>query len=397
MMSKFFSAFGTAFVAIGFICAPLAALATFIVYVFIAPTKGQVLPSIAAGLALALVIGAGLALIYATRYQKAAEVNAAESRDIQARLQSATNLIQLCPPPDGSSNPLARASWNTAANLTSHLTALLQRQDSGWLAAEAYLEAWNDVYGIEESLILFAPVHQVVTMANDDRSRLHNSKMPNQEDLTKRLNWDVNLLSPPRVDVEIGRDELSARVDIASVRREIDRYRREQWSGLVAERNRTLLAAAFAGLLVYFGLCSVIVWNIDPKALMVAMSFVVIGALVALLHQLTSVGSTDYGVEDFGQSTGRLLSATFLSGVIALVGVIVLEGASLTINGVPLLQSAPHWKDTFDWTQNKSAFFFAALFGFAPSLLFNVLQNRADDIKKNLDSSQATGGRTAKS
>jgi len=395
-MSKFFSAFGTAFVAIGFICAPLAALATFIVYDFIAPTKGQVLPSIAAGLALALVIGAGLALIYNTGYQKAAEVNAPEYRDIQARLQSASNLFQLCPQPDGNSNPLARASWNTAANLINHLTDLLQRKDSSWLAAEGYLEAWNDVYGIEESLILFAPVHQVVTMANDDRSRLHNSKIPNQEDLTNRLNWDVNLLSPPRVGV-IGQDELSARVDIASVRREIDRYRKEQWSGLIAERNRTLLAAAFAGLLVYLGLCSVIVWNIDPKALTVAVSFVVTGALVALLHQLTSVGSTDYGVEDFGQSTARLLSATFLSGVIALVGVIILEGANLTINGVPFLQSAPHWKDTFDWTQDKSAFFFAALFGFAPSQLFNVLQNRADDIKKNLDSSQATGGRTAKS
>jgi len=396
MMSKFFSAFGTAFVAIGFICAPLAALATFIVYDFIAPTKAQVLPSIAAGLALALVIGAGLALIHATGYQKAAEVNAPEYRDIQARLQSASNLFQLCPQPDGNSNPLARASWNTAANLINHLTDLLQRKDSSWLAAEGYLEAWNDVYGIEESLILFGPVHQVVTMANDDRSRLHNSKIPNQEDLTNRLNWDVNLLSPPRVGV-IGQDELSARVDIASVRREIDRYRKEQWSGLIAERNRTLLAAAFAGLLVYLGLCSVIVWNIDPKALTVAVSFVVTGAIVALLHQLTSVGSTDYGVEDFGQSTARLLSATFLSGVIALVGVIVLEGANLTINGVPLLQSAPHWKDTFDWTQDKSAFFFAALFGFAPSQLFNVLQNRADDIKKNLDSSQATGGRTAKS
>ncbi len=396
-MSRFFSAFGTAFVAIGFICAPLAALATFIVYVFIAPTNGQVLPSIAAGLALALVIGTGLALIYATGYQKAAEVNAPECRDIQARLQSATNLFQLCPQPNGDSNPLARASWNTAANLINHLTDLLQRKDSSWLAAEGYLEAWNDVYGIEESLILFAPVHQVVTMANDDRSRLRNSKIPNQDDLTKRLNWDVNLLSPPRVDVEIGRDELSARVDIASVRKEIDRYRKEQWSGLIAERNRTLLAAAFAGLLVYLGLCSVIVWNIDPKALTVAVSFVVTGALVALLHQLTSVGSTDYGVEDFGQSTARLLSATFLSGVIALIGVIVLEGANLTINGVPLLHSAPHWKDTFDWTQDKSAFFFAALFGFAPSQLFNVLQNRADDIKKNLDSSQATGGRTAKS
>jgi hypothetical protein len=395
-MSRFFSAFGTAFVAIGFICAPLGALATFIVYVLIAPTKGEVLPSIVVGLGLSVVIAVTLSVIYAKRYQKAADVNAMECRDIQARLQSANNLVRSCPQPDGNSNPLVRAAWDTANKLIAQLTALLDRTDSTWLAAEGYLEAWTDVYAIEESMILFVPVHQVVTMANDDRSRLHSSQIPNQEDLTRRLNWDVGLLSPPHVDVETGKDELSARVDIASVRKEINRYRREQWSGLVAERNRTLLAAAFAGLLGYFGLVSVIVWNIDPKALMVAMSFVVIGALVALLHQLTSVGSGDFGVEDFGQSTARLLSATFLSGLIALVGVIVLEGASLTINGAPLLQSPAHWKDTFDWTQNKSAFFFAALFGVAPSLLFTLLQSRADDIKKNLDSSQATGGRAPK-
>jgi len=396
-VSRFFSAFGTGFVAIGFICAPLGALATFIIYAFVASTRDQVLPSIAAGLALACLVGLVLAFVYTKQYQKAQEVNSGQFQDINARLRNARNLLGACPEPGAAANPLVRASWNTATSLVEDLEHLLKLGGSNWLAAEGYLEAWNNIYGIEEAEVLLVPIHQVVTMANDDRSRLEGSKIPNFESLKKRLDWDIGLLSPPHYDAAIGSDELSARVDIASVRREINRYRKEQWGGLVAERNRTLLAAALAGLLVYFGLVSVIVSRIDPKALTVAASFVVTGALVALLHQLTTVGSNDYGLEDFGQSTARLLSATFVSGLIALVGVIVLEGASLTINGVPLLQSSPRWKENFDWTQNKSGFFFAALLGFAPSLLFTLLQSRADKIKGNLDASQATGGRTGQS
>ena len=393
-MSRFFSAFGTAFVAIGFICAPLGSLATFVVYVFVAPTRGQVLYSTAGGLVFACVAGLILALIYTKGFQRAQKVNPEQYQDINARLRNAKNLLDVCPEPDRDLNPLAFASWTTAKGLVPDVRAQLAKPGSNWLAAEGYLESWNDIYAIEEAMILFAPVHHVVTTANDDRFRLKSSKIPNADQLKRRLDFDVGLLS--QLDPS-PRDDLSARVDIASVRKEINRYRKEQWSSLVAERNRTLLAAAFAGLLVYFGLGSVVVSNIDPGALMVAMSFVVIGALVALLHQLTSVGTTDYGVEDFGQSTARLLSATFVSGVMALVGVIVLEGASLSINGVPLLAAAPHWKDTFDWTENKSGFFFAALFGFAPSLLFTLLQTRADNIKNNLDASQATGGAISKS
>ena len=130
-----------------------------------------------------------------------------------------------------------------------------------------------------------------------------------------------------------------------------------------------MLAAAIAGFFANFGLVSVIVWNIDPKALEVATSFIVTGALISLLHQATLVGSSESGIEDFGQSTARLFSATFVSGLIALLGVIVLEGAGLVINGASIIPSHLHWKETFDWTQNRGGYFVAALFGFCPELV----------------------------
>ncbi len=392
-MSRFFSAFGTAFIAMGFICAPLAAFATFVFYVWIDGTRGRVDISVGSGLLVALVAGLILGWIYTKHFQLASDVNAEQFHDISVRLRSAQSLFDSCDAPR-ERRSLAFAAWDTGEKLITDLAGaqgLLTKRGPRWLAAQGYLEAWNDIYGIEESLILFVAVQHVTVVANEDRSRLDGSSIPNAASLAKHLEADISLLSPPNKHAPIGKDELSARTDIQSVRHQINRYRSDQWSALVAERNRTLLAAAFAGALVYLGLLSVVIWRIDPKALLVAVSFVITGALVSLLHQVTTVGTADAGIEDFGQSTARLLTATLVSGVIALIGIIVLEGASLTVNGAPLLTPNQHWKDTFDWTNNKGGFFFAALFGFAPSLLFDLLQKRADSIKSNLDSSQATG------
>lgn len=397
-MSRVFSAFGTAFVAIGFVCASGAALATFAIYVLVSPTRGDVASSVGLGFAIAVGIALLLVYVYGRRYQTAKDVNPEQFHDIMERRRTATNLLKICPDADRCEG-VVLAARNDADQEVADLgdpsdgkTGLLNERGPGWLAGVRYLDAWDDIYALEEALMLLVPIEQVVAMANDDKSRLEGSNIPNADSLSSRLKWDVGLLSPPNDNAPIGGRPLDARLDIQAVRRQINRYRGDQWAGLVAERNRTLLAAAFAGISAYVGMLLVVVWRIDTKALLVALSFVITGSVVSLLHQLTIVGSSDPGVEDFGQSTARLLTATFLSGLIALIGIIVIEGATLTVNGVPLLTSFAKWKDIFDWTENKSGFFFAALFGFAPSLLFDVLQKRANDIKNNLDSTNATGG-----
>ena len=400
-MPRLFSAFGTAFVAIGFICAPLAALVTFVLYDFIGPTRGQPLPGIGVG----VLIGVGMAVAvwwaFEQQYRDAAIVNPRQYRNLQVRLRSDENQLDSSPP---IAQPLADAAGRDAIALRDDLQRLLSQPQSGakWLSAEGYLEAWSDMYRLEEALVFLLPVEEVLAMANDDLSRLEGSNLPNAEAIKLRLTNDIKALTPAVVSVgapaqPAGRSsEFAIRADLADIRRSINRYREDQWNGLVAERNRTMLAAAIAGFFANFGLVSVIVWNIDPKALEVATSFIVTGALISLLHQATLVGSSESGIEDFGQSTARLFSATFVSGLIALLGVIVLEGAGLVTNGASIIPSHLHWKETFDWTQNRGGYFVAALFGFAPSLLFQILQSRADTIKSNLDTSQVTGAKTKK-
>jgi hypothetical protein len=228
------------------------------------------------------------------------------------------------------------------------------------------------------------PLPQVLAVARDDLSRLDGSQIPQATALRDRLNADLASLT--------GADDLSARADLVLVRHAINRWREDQWAKLVGARNLTMLAAAIAGVIAYVGLLSVVVWHIDPKALQVATAFIITGALISLLHQVTVVGLSDSAVEDFGQATARLLAATFVSGLIALLGIIVLQGMGLTINGVSMNAPFSRWRQTFDWTQNKSGFFWAAIFGLAPSLLFQMLQAQIDTIKTSLESSKATGG-----
>jgi hypothetical protein len=382
-MSKLFSAFGTAFVVIGFLCAPVGALVSFVAYVFVSP-RGQEAPSIAAGLLVATISATAVGWLYERKYQLASIVYPEQYRNLVQRLRTARIRLDVCnrsQPPE-----LAIAAQRDALELVMDLDTLLKDPKAGarWISASGYLEAWSDINRLEEQMIFLLPIPQVLAIGRDDLTRLQGSQIPQAAELQNRLKAAL-------ADIA-GSDELLGRADMVLVRHAINRSREDQWAKLVGARNLMMLAAAIAGVFAYAGLLSVIAWHIDPKALQVATAFVITGALISLLHQLTVVDLSDSAVEDFGQATARLLAATFVSGLIALLGIIILQGMALTINGASLNAPFTYWRQTFDWTQNKSGFFWAAVFGLAPSFLFQLLQSRIDTIKTSLESSQASGG-----
>jgi hypothetical protein len=382
-MSQLFSAFGTVFVVIGFLCAPVAALVSFVAYVFVSP-RGQEVSSIAAGLLVAVIAATVVGWLYERKYQRASAVYAEQYRNLVQRLRTARIRLDVCKP--STPTELATAARRDAEGLVRDLDTLLEDPKAGarWISATGYLEAWSDINRLEEQMIFLLPIPQVLAIGRDDLTRLQGSQIPQAAELQNRLNADLTDITGP--------NELSGRADMVLVRHAINRSREDQWAKLVGARNLTMLAAAIAGLIAYLGLLSVIVWHIDPKALQVATAFIITGALISLLHQLTVVGLSDSAVEDFGQPTARLLAATFVSGLIALLGIIILQGMGLTINGASLNAPFGHWKQTFDWTQNKNGFFWAAVFGVAPSFLFQLLQSHIDTIKTSLESSKASGG-----
>ncbi|HEX7265440.1 MAG TPA: hypothetical protein VF383_14785 [Candidatus Dormibacteraeota bacterium] len=339
--------------------------------------------SIGTGLFVGVASGVIVGLVYWRFYRTAEEAYPDQFRELSQRLATIDGLIDSSPV---RTDPCAVAAKNEADKLSDWVDRLLNHTESGslWVSATGYLLAWGGIYRLEEAAIQLVPSEHVLSMARDDLSRLSGSSIPDTTHLKDRLDSAIKQLTAS--------DDVSARCEIAAVRKNINRYREEMWKGLVAERNRIMLATAIAGIFALLALDSVVFWHVDLKALEVAAGFVVTGAVVSLLHQATLVGNSDAGVEDFGQSTARLLAATFVSGLIALLGVIVVEGSGLSINGGgPIIPTFDHWRQVFDWTQNKGGFFWAALFGFAPSLLFQILQRNADAIKGSLVSSQATG------
>jgi hypothetical protein len=361
--------------------------------------QNSVALSIGAGLVVGLASGVIVGLVYWRFYRTADEAYPDQFQELTRRLATIVGLI--CSSPNRS-DPCAVAAEKEADELSHTIDCLLNRTESGslWVSAAGYLLAWSGIYRLEEAAIQLVPSEQVLAMARDDVSRLSGSSIPDTTHLKERLENAIKQLiaaTPHESDRGSAAGEVSARCEIAAVRKNINRYREEMWKGLVSERNRIMLATAIAGVFALLALDSVVFWHVDTKALQVAAAFVITGAVVSLLHQATLVGTFDAGVEDFGQSTARLLAATFVSGLIALLGVIVVEGSGLSVNGGgPIIPTFDHWRQVFDWTQNKSGFFWAALFGFAPSVMFQILQKRADAIKGSLVSSQATGA-TSKS
>ncbi|HXM56954.1 MAG TPA: hypothetical protein VOB72_16255 [Candidatus Dormibacteraeota bacterium] len=399
-MSPFVSACGTLFVAVGFLCAPFAAGVTFFSYVLIYELAGkQKLPalSIAIGLlAGGLAIG-GLWRVYRTWYQGAGDVYPDQHKHLLRRLESAGHRLAATQVP--APTALQAAARADAVSIDNSLRAQLERVDARWLSAAAYLEAWSDLNRLEEALLYLLPRPQVLALAEDDLSRLQGGAgSKSLQSLEKRLKDGIGILTkagsaagaggPPEPAEEL------ARADVALVRNAINRTREDQWGQLVGSRNNMMLAAAIAGIIAYLSLVSVVLWGMDPKALQVAATFVMTGTLISLLHQVTLVDTRAGGVSDFGQSTARLLSATFVSGLIALLGVVVIEGTGLhvTIDGGQLFETHGGWAQTFDWTQDRVGYFWAAAFGLTPSLLFKMLQNRTDQIKTSLNASRATGG-----
>jgi hypothetical protein len=391
-MSPVVSACGTFIVAVGFLCAPFAAGVTFFAYVLLYEFAGKQKHP-AASITIGVVAGSlaigGLRWLYRHWYQHGADVYPDQHRHLRRRLESAEH--QLRANRMETPAPSQTAARQNADAIAETLDQTLAETGPRWLSAAAYLEAWSDLNRLEEAMLHLLPRPQVLALAQDDLARLQGSDSKSMERLQARLNTDLDVLKDASAT---GDPELAARADLALVHNAINRIREDQWGQLVGSRNNTMLAASIAGGIAYLALVSVIAWGMDPKALQVAATFVITGTLVSLLHQVTLVDARTGGVSDFGQSTARLLSATFVSGLIALLGVVVVEGMGLdvTLGAAQVLKTHTTWAQTFDWSVDRAGYFWAAAFGLTPSFLFKLLQNRTDAIKSSLNASRATGG-----
>jgi hypothetical protein len=327
--------------------------------------------------------------------------------------------------------------------------ALHKDRALAWAQGTGYLNVWNLIYLAEEALIEIEPLSMVLAGALHDESRIEGSTIDNREALLDKVRAAVAVLAPqavpyldklpptPRqacgaavgtaslqtgavltVKGQVGRAKSEfrrirtwstsrwphvmahpyrvhspdqqgayARAVLREVRYTIDKFRGLRWAGLVRARKARLATALVTGLTAYVLLAVAVTRHAPTTAIVAAVVFFLIGAIIGLFNRMYGEYGDDTGVDDYGLSTARLILIPLISGLAAVGGVLVTTVFSNI--GTP-----PHLKldAIFDLNSGPYGLLIAAAFGLAPGLLLSGLHQQADKYKADLKSSQASDG-----
>jgi hypothetical protein len=294
------------------------------------------------------------------------------------------------------------------------------RPSRQWLLAYGYVDSWRRIHRIQEALLVLDRLEAVLGEALYDELRLMDSQISQEEELLARLRHAVAELdpgaaeyltttpkepapAPPRFKLWRGKDdaadrearEAQARVVLSRVRYALDDYRDSRRDGIVRARNNLYTAGVFTGLTSTLLLVVAILGGASTRAIGSAAAFYLVGGLVGLFRQLRTAASRDSATDDFGLSTARLIETPLFSGLAAIGGVVLTAMVSAVIPATAQkadvsLSKVPSLGQIFDVTTNPTGLIVAAVFGLAPSLLIARLQQRVDDYKADLTSSEAT-------
>jgi hypothetical protein len=164
---------------------------------------------------------------------------------------------------------------------------------------------------------------------------------------------------------------------IRKVREALDNFDADNWSKLIEARNQLVCTMIMVALAVFAFVEFAMMINVSPVHLKIAIVFYAFGALVGLINRLYLEANNNSAIDDYNLSLARLVVAPQLSGIAAVIGVLLFQKAA-TLGGV----------FTFDGI--TTTLVIAATFGLAPNLLINQLKKQADGYTGNLKSTQPT-------
>lgn len=189
--------------------------------------------------------------------------------------------------------------------------------------------------------------------------------------------------------------EMEARNALRDARQTLNDFRASQWDGLVRLRNQIYGTSLFTAILTYALLCAAIISGVYEPQLKAALFFYLIGATVGLFSRLYTERQSDNAIDDYGLTIARVMVTPIVSGVAAIAGVLVISLLSLNLFNTPGDKTnvgLPSLKLVYDLVANQQGIIIAAIFGFAPNLLLNALQQKANDATTKLKNSTAPGG-----
>ena len=314
---------------------------------------------------------------------------------------------------------------------------MLGRQGLMWVLGTGYVALWNRINKVDEALINLLPRDQVIEGAKHDELRLKGSKVPDSEALTELLKNAITTLSSdqicckqpsqqrdkanklqlrmaqgilaflksvldPRSPSTVTNGQAAqqtheeARNDIRKVRYILHKFTNERWDGLVRTRNQLMGTALLTGFFTYLLVLIAILGNVQPLKIVEALVFWLLGVIVGTFNQLINEWSkTDVVFDDYGSTMARIMVTPLLSGLGALVGVLLVSILLTTTlsHGLTNQQNVPNIATIYDITTNPQNLVFAAVFGLLPSLVISLLQGKAEEVKSQIKSSDAGDGK----
>jgi hypothetical protein len=226
----------------------------------------------------------------------------------------------------------------------------------------------------------------------------HQAKL--SEDPIDTSNGDRHASGDESGDKGDKADEARARGTLREIRRTLNEYRDQLFSGILRGRNRLMGGVFITGFATYVLLGVAILATGLPgsssqgeqAALLAATVYYVVGTIAGLfsaIYRQSTVqtdAATRTDVDDYGLTIARLISTPLLSGLAGIGGAVIYS--TLVIQA----SSSASFTLPAIFNLNRLDYLIAAAaFGFAPGLLFQGLQQRDNSYISALQSSKASG------
>jgi hypothetical protein len=304
-----------------------------------------------------------------------------------------------------------------------------------WVLANGYTSIARQLHRVEEALFIVESTAEIVGDVLHDDLSLEDSGLKNRFTLRRVIRDAMPVISEAAADTllrpvpalpqtaallmraqaqaQIQSQTLTpheAREALREVRFAINDYRDDIVDSFARGRNRLiwtfLMVAISTYVLLGLGMLSGI-----PKVTLVSVSAMyMVGSLVGLFSRLRIEASRPSTNDDYGLYLARLLTGPLLSGLAGVAGVYLIAQAPAFLGPIAEVGSAsaspgpsaspppteilavvPQPKalaDIYDLAKNHLALAVAAVFGLAPGLLTQRLQQQVDRLERDLQRSE---------
>ncbi len=186
----------------------------------------------------------------------------------------------------------------------------------------------------------------------------------------------------------------AARASLSQTQLSIDEFRDGRYAQLVSARNQLAATNAATGIALYALLWLAIVAQVNEPTVRAATAFYLVGALVGLFSVLYTQSGAQSAVDDYGLTLTRMLVTPQLSGIAAVLGVVITTMLSVAqFQSDPQVAATFHSQgllaDSFDLIRRPVNILTAAVFGFSPGLVLDRLRRQTDQAKDDLQRSRS--------